>query len=210
MLLYVWIGFKSEKAFLPINTIEYEVLWKVLETSLTWCVRAWYALSNDWVTVQNEEGCWQTPEVLGGRSSKQNNPVLMWKWEFSRFSACHLAVLWSWAGHHTSFERGYSGLPADMKIRTVTQLIGILWSYFGTLRGLPMRLDCLTSYQVIPHSNQGYHTSFDRVDNGLSANPNCLHVSLQVSLIWHQSYLKWGRPRTSSLRWRRLVQMHEM
>ena len=132
------------------------------------CSKEWLSDTPKW------RGCLQTPEVLTVQISKQNNPVLMWKWEFPRFSACHFAVLWSWAGHHTSFERGYSGLPADMKIRTPIQLIGILWSYFGTLRGLPMRLDCLTCHLVISHRNQGYHTSFDRGDKGLSANPNCL------------------------------------
>ena len=144
---------------LLINIIEIEVKWKVFESSLTWYIVDLYALKNDWVTVQNEEGCWQTPEVLSVRSSKQNNPVLMWKWEFSRFSACHLAVLWSWAGHHTSFERGYSGLPADMKIRTVTQLIGILWSYFGTLRGLPTVSYILVCHSTTPWSRSDYHTS---------------------------------------------------
>ena len=159
---------------LLIDIIEIEVKWKVFESSLTWYIVDLYALKNDWVTVQNEEGCWQTPEVLSVRSSKQNNPVLMWKWEFSRFSACHLAVLWSWAGHHTSFERGDSGLPADIRIRTMVQLIGILWSYFEHFWGLQMKLDFLTCHWVISHRNHGYHISFDRGDEGLSANPNCL------------------------------------
>ena len=51
----------------------------------------------------------------------------------------HSVTSWSRWGYHTSFERGDWGLPADMKIRTVIQLIGILWSYFGTLRGLTKR-----------------------------------------------------------------------
>ena len=41
-------------------------------------------------------------------------------------SGCHLAVSQSWAGYHTSFERGESGLPADIKIIPIVQLIGIL------------------------------------------------------------------------------------
>ena len=61
-------------------------------------------------------------------------------------SDCHLAVSWSGATHHTSFERGVSGLPADIKIRTVVQLIGILWSYFEYFWGLPMILNYLTSH----------------------------------------------------------------
>ena len=34
-------------------------------------------------------------------------------------SACHLVVSLSRACYHTSYERGHSGLPADMKIRTI-------------------------------------------------------------------------------------------
>jgi len=50
-------------------------------------------------------------------------------------SACHLVVSLSRACYHTSYERGHSGLPADLKIRTLVQLIGILWSYFGVHLG---------------------------------------------------------------------------
>ena len=96
------------------------------------------------------EGCLQTPEMLTVRSSKQNSPVLMWKREFQRLSACHLAVCWSWAGYRTSFERGDSGLPADIRIRTIVQLIGILWSYFEHFWGLANILNILVCYSVTP------------------------------------------------------------
>ena len=43
---------------------------------------------------------------------------------------CHLAISQSSAACYTSFKRGDSGLPADVKIRTIFQLIGIVWSYF--------------------------------------------------------------------------------
>ena len=65
----------------------------------------------------------------------------------SQLSVCCLAVCWSWASYYTSSERGHPRLPADMKIRTVVQLIGILWSYFGMLRGLPT-----VSYVLLCHS----------------------------------------------------------
>ena len=133
------------------------------------------------------EGCLQTPEMLTVQSSKQNSPVLMWKWEFQRLSACHLAVCWSWAGYHTSFERGDSGLPADMKIRTVIQLIGILWSYFEYFWGVANILNILVCHLPISHRCQGYHTSFERKDKELSFNPNCLHVTFQISFFWLHS-----------------------
>ena len=69
------------------------------------------------------------------QSSKQNNARIMWKGEVSYLSACHLAVSLSWISYHTSFERGHTGLPADIKIRTIFQLIGILWLYFGVQLG---------------------------------------------------------------------------
>ena len=72
-------------------------------------------------------------------------------------SDCHLAVTWSWAGHHISFERGISGLPADMKIRTIVQLIGILWSYFGMLWGLPTTLYILVCHSATFRYRAGYH-----------------------------------------------------
>ena len=77
-------------------------------------------------------------------------------------SDCHLAVSWSWAGHHTSFERGVSGLPADMKIRTIVQLIGILWSYFGMLWGLPTTLYILVCHSATFRNRAGYHMANER------------------------------------------------
>ena len=50
-------------------------------------------------------------------------------------------------------------VPADMKIRTVIQLIGILWSYFGTLRGLPTVSYILVCHSATPWSRSDYHTS---------------------------------------------------
>ena len=43
---------------------------------------------------------------------------------------CHLAISQSSTACYTSFKRGDSGLPADVKIRTIFQLIGVVWSYF--------------------------------------------------------------------------------
>ena len=61
------------------------------------------------------------------------------EWDENRrclsLSACHLAVSLSRICYHASYERGHSGLPADTKIRTIVQLIGILWSYFGVQLG---------------------------------------------------------------------------
>ena len=82
--------------------------------------------------------------------SKQNNPELMWKRECPSLSGCHLAVSWSWASYHTSSERGYSGLSADIKTRTIDQLIGILWSYFEHFWGLANILNILVCYSVTP------------------------------------------------------------
>ena len=80
----------------------------------------------------------------------EGETVLDWCENMSCFSlsGCHMAVSQSWAGYHTSFERGESGLPADMKIRTIAQLIGILWSYFGMLWGLPKSLNILVCLYV--------------------------------------------------------------
>ena len=41
-------------------------------------------------------------------------------------SGCHLAVSQSWAGYHTSSERGHSGLSADIRIKSVVQMEGII------------------------------------------------------------------------------------
>ena len=76
------------------------------------------------------------PQVnISVQNSKQNIAWMGWKQEVSQLSACHLAVSLSRACYHTSYERGHSGLPADVKIRTIVQLIGILWSYIGVHLG---------------------------------------------------------------------------
>ena len=94
----------------------------------------------------------------------ERTTVLEWCENKSCFSlsGCHLAVYQSWAGYHTSFERGESGLPADMKIRTIAQLIGILWSYFGMLWGLPKSLNILVCLYVTSCTILGYHTPDER------------------------------------------------
>jgi len=94
----------------------------------------------------------------------EGETVLDWCEDMSCFSisGCHLAVSQSWAGYHTSFERGDWGLPADMKIRTVIQLIGILWSYFGTFWGLPMKLNILACHSATPWHISSYHTPDER------------------------------------------------
>ena len=77
-------------------------------------------------------------------------------------SGCHLAVNQNWAGFHTSFERGESGLSADIWIWTFDQLIGILWPYFGMLRGLPARLNILVYHSVTCWSTKWYHMPDER------------------------------------------------
>ena len=96
---------------------------------------AWSAPKHYRMTDQNEEGCLQTPAGPHCAKSKQKNVRIIWKGEVSYLSACHLAVSLSWVSYHTSFERGHTGLPADIKIRTIVQLIGILWLYFGVQLG---------------------------------------------------------------------------
>ena len=46
--------------------------------------------------------------------------------KLSQLSVCCLTVSWIWASNYTSSERGHPGLPADMKIRSIVQLIRIL------------------------------------------------------------------------------------
>ena len=77
-------------------------------------------------------------------------------------SACHLAVSLSKACFYTSSERGHSGLPADTRIRTIVQLIGILWSYFGVHLGSansPLYFAC---HSAISWHILGYHISDER------------------------------------------------
>ena len=105
------------------------------------CPRSWkqfeYLSVNDllqgvteWQTRMKRHAC-RPQENNTVQSSKETKPWVVWKHEVSQLSACHLAVSWSWECFHTSSERGHSGLPADVKIRTIDQLIGILWSYLG-------------------------------------------------------------------------------
>ena len=79
----------------------------------------------------------ETPNWRGMFLRQEGITVLEWCENRSCFSlsGCHLTVSQSWADYHTSFERGDSGLPADLKIKTIGQMIGILWSYFGMLLG---------------------------------------------------------------------------
>ena len=111
------------------------VIWKVFESSFIWGMVAWCAQRN--VTDQTEEGWMQTPGECQCAKQKQIKTVFEWC-EDRRcvsLSACHLTISLSWVCYHTSFQRGRSGQPADMKIRTIAQLIGILWSYIGVYLG---------------------------------------------------------------------------
>ena len=116
--------------------------------SLTSCCKLGLYASNESYGCLLSNGVWQLDVLQGvtewltkikrvaGRgqpdltvqSSKQNKTVWCGKWKCPSHSACHLAISLSYASYHTSFERRDSGLPADMKIRTIVQLIGILWS----------------------------------------------------------------------------------
>ena len=49
------------------------------------------------------------------QSSKENNPVLMEKREYSNLFACQLAISQRSIGYHTSFERGDAELSAYVK-----------------------------------------------------------------------------------------------
>ena len=140
----------------------------------------------EWQTKMKRDAC-RPQENITVQSSKQNNPALMWKQGLPQISDCHLAVCWSWASYHTSSERGHPGLPADMKIRTIVQLIGILWSYFEHFWGLSNRLILMVWHLAISHWNQGYHVSFKRGHQYLSFSPNNKYIILQVSLLWLQS-----------------------
>ena len=88
----------------------------------------------EWQTKMKRVAC--RPQLdLTVQSSKQNNAWMGWKQEVSQLSDWLLALSWSLGSYHTSSERGHSGLSPDMKIRTIVQLIGILWSYFGVYLG---------------------------------------------------------------------------
>ena len=51
-------------------------------------------------------------------------------------SGCHLAVSQSYAGYHTSFERGESGLPADIKIRTILSYWLVIYDHILEYSGV--------------------------------------------------------------------------
>ena len=80
---------------------------------------------------KNWEGCWKTPDRphCANHSAKQSCSDVKIGVSPSLFY-CQWAISQSSTACHTSFKRGDSGLPADVKIRTIFQLIGILWSYF--------------------------------------------------------------------------------
>ena len=89
--------------------------------------------SKDWLSDRPKWG------ATHADPSVQNRSKTMLEWCENRMclslSACHMTVSLRWICYHTSFERGHSGLPADIKIRTMVQLIGILWPYLGVLLG---------------------------------------------------------------------------
>ena len=60
-LVPFWIGLVLVQPDEEPGMREFEVIWKVFESSFTCYIVAWYVPWNDWVTDQNEEGCWQTP-----------------------------------------------------------------------------------------------------------------------------------------------------
>ena len=86
----------------------------------------------EWQTKMKRHAC-RPQESITVQSSKQNNPDLKWKQRLSQLSDCHLAVCWSWASYHTSFERGHSGLSADIRIWNRMQLTGIIFMFFEML-----------------------------------------------------------------------------
>ena len=123
-----------------------------------WYMVAWYASRGYRMTDQKKKGWMQTPAGPHCAGSKQNNAWVGWKQEVSQLSACHLAVSLSRVCYNTSYERGHSGLPADTKIRTIVQLIGILWSYFGVQLGSansPL-LFCLSLCNLLAHIRLPY------------------------------------------------------
>ena len=56
--------------------------------------------------------------------------ILFWCEKNRSLFACHLVIFQSSTAHHASLKRRDSGLPADVKIRTIVQLVFILRSYF--------------------------------------------------------------------------------
>ena len=111
----------------------------------------------EWESKMKRDGC--RPQRNQAKTGRETT-VLKW-WEnigCLHLPVCHLAICQSWAGYHTSSERGHSGLSADIRIMTMVLLIGILWSYFKNFWGLSKRLIILVCNLVISHRNWDYHT----------------------------------------------------
>ena len=71
----------------------------------------------------------RTQVNISVHNSKQKIAWMGWKQEVS-LSGYHLVVFSSRTCYNISYEREHSGIPADMKIMTIGQLIGIMLSYF--------------------------------------------------------------------------------
>ena len=96
---------------------------------------------------------------------------------------CHLAISQSSTACYTSFKRGDSGLPADVKIRTIFQLIGIVWSYFLRISRYQCIYICIC-IQIRIQIVSKYLVSFpslvvvSRSVSHLSLITFCLHFSM--------------------------------
>ena len=141
--------------------MEFDVIWKVFESSITWYIVGMLLGMTEWQTkMKRDVG---RPQLdLTVQDSKQNNRTFKWKRECPDHSGCHLATCWSWASYHTSSEKGHPGLPTDIKIRNIVQLIGILWSYLEHFWGpanSPLYFAChsATSWHIL-----GYYISGER------------------------------------------------
>ena len=102
---------------------------------------------------------------------------------------CHLAISQSSTACYTSFKRGDSGLPADVKIRTIFQLIGIVWSYFLRISRYQCIYICIC-IQIRIQIVSKYLVSFP------SLLPSC--YGRQVSNILRRTYLSFGLPPIAS------------
>ena len=107
----------------------------------------------------------------------------------------HSVTSWSRWGYHISFERG------DLEHHGVQKFWNFLIDRyklsrgtnnpishgFGMLRGLPTVSYILVCHSATPWSISNCHTSSERGLKYLSYNPNCLYITLQISLCEHQS-----------------------
>ena len=115
----------------------------------------------EWESKMKRDGC--RPQRNQAKTGRETTALNWWEnMGCLHLSVYHLAVCLRWAGFHTSSERGHLGLSTDMKIRTIVQLIGILWSYFGVQLGSadsPFYFAChsATSWHIL-----GYHISDGR------------------------------------------------